>query len=338
MYIKRYTIAAFFLIVLVGWYVYAFITKDSVSIDLLGVTLPSLSIAIWVMVPLIALYIASVIHMSFYSFLGSLRLRKYDKDYEKIIDSMVDAYLGKAVRSNTFKTSRYKLLGSLIDNTVLVPNNELSADTSDEKINEVVRLIENINNGEVVDLKKYNLLPSNALVIQNEKNRYIKGDVKAEDILGHSDKYDTALLEDVYTDFVKVATLSNIEKYKDNLNKLALFEILARINADENSLEISNEVLISILNSLELDKADYIKISTTLSKGMIPEQRIKLFEMLSEEKEEAMDAYLFTLFDLEMLAPVKEILDISQDYEYQNFKAYAALRECGKHYNINLFI
>ena len=45
MYIKRYTIASFILIVLVGWYVYSFITQDSTSVEILGVALPSLSIA-----------------------------------------------------------------------------------------------------------------------------------------------------------------------------------------------------------------------------------------------------------------------------------------------------
>ena len=71
---------------------------------------------------------------------------------------------------------------------------------------------------------------------------------------------------------------------------------------------------------------------------MLPEQRIKLFELLSNDDEAAMEAYLFTLFDLEMLAPAKEILDISQPNEYMPFKAYSSLRDCGKHFDINLFV
>ena len=71
---------------------------------------------------------------------------------------------------------------------------------------------------------------------------------------------------------------------------------------------------------------------------MNPEQRIKLFETLSNENENVMEAYLFTLFDLEMLAPANEILETSQNNEYVYFKAYSSLRECGKHFDINLFI
>ncbi|MDO8455230.1 MAG: hypothetical protein Q7S59_11715, partial [Sulfurimonas sp.] len=134
------------------------------------------------------------------------------------------------------------------------------------------------------------------------------------------------------------APLTIIEKYKLFLSKDALFEILARINADENALSILNETLISLLSAMELLEADYVRIATILSAGMVPEQRINLFSTLSDSHEEAMSAYLFTLFDLEMLEPADEILQNSQPLEYLNFKSYRALKECNKNFNINLFV
>ncbi len=338
MYIKRYTIAAFMFIILTGWYVYAFITQDSMSLDFFGVPLPSLSIALWVAIPMVLLYLASTFHMAFYSLMGSFKLRKYEKDYDKLIDAIIEAYLGKENRNHIFKTSRYKLLGKLVDNTVLFPSQGLTPDTDNEKINNIIKLINDIKNGEVVELKKYSLPSDNALVIQNERNRYKKGDLSAEDILSNANKYDKSLCIEAYTDYVKTAPLYAIEKYKEFLTKEALFIILSRVNADENTLEVSNESLIALFEELDLDKNDYIQISIALASGMVPEQRIKLFETLSEEKEEAMDAYLYTLFDLEMLAPADEILENSQSNEYLNFKSYRALKECNKQFNINLFI
>lgn len=338
MYIKRYTFAAFILIVLVGWYTYSFITQERLSIDIFGIVLPSLSIAVWVIVPLVVLYIASVSHMAFYSMLSGFTHRKYDKDYEKLIDAIVNAYLGKEDRHHSFKTSRYDLLGLITDNTTLFPHDTLKADTSNEKINTVIKLIQDIKNGEVVELKKYSLASTNALVIQNNRNRYTSGVISAEDILSSSDKYDTKLCKDAYIDFVKTAPVYAIENYKNSLTKEALYAILARVNADEDSLEISNETLILLFNFLELNVKDYIKVSSSLATQMLPEQRIKLFETISEENEDAMDAYLFTLFDLEMLEPADEILEISQPDEYLNFKSYRALKECNKNFNINLFV
>ena len=259
MYIKRYTIAALVLIILVGWYVYAFVTQASTSIEFFGVTMPPLSIAMWTVVPLILLYIASVAHMSFYSFLGSLKLRKYEKDYEKIVDAIVDAYLGKENRSHSFKTDRYQLLGALVDNATIFPSAELNSDIDNKKISEILDLINRVKNGESVELKKYSLPSYNQLVIQNEKNRYKNGNITADEILNNGSKYDESICKDVYIDFVKQAPLSAIEKYKKSLTKESLFEILERVNAEENSLEVSNESLISLFNDLELSSDDYIK-------------------------------------------------------------------------------
>jgi len=338
MYIKRYTITALIFIILVGWYVYAFVTQNSMGIDFFGIPLPSLSIALWVVIPLIIFYFASVGHMAFYSFLGSLKLRKYEKDYEKLIDSIVDAYLGKEDRNHQFKTPRYNLLGLLIDNTTLFPSQTLTADTKNEKIDNIINIVEDIKSGNVVELKKFSLSPENALFIQNERNRYKKGDISNEEILKNSTKYDESLCKEAYADYAKIVSFSAIEQYKCLLTKETLFDILARIGAKERALEVSNEELILLFKNLDLDSKDYLKISTILASGVIPERRIKLFESLSEENEDAMDAYLFTLFDLEMLAPADEILENSQSSEYLNFKAYRALKESNKHFNINLFV
>lgn len=336
MYIKRYTIAAAILIALVGWYVYAFVTHESMSIEIFGIHLPSLSIAVWIIIPLVILYLSSVFHMTFYSIMGSLKLRKYEKDYSNLIDSIIDAYLAKKDRNHTFKTERYKMLGSLIDNATLFPNSVTVS--SDVKISAALAAIESIKQGEVVDLKQYSLKFSNALVVQNNRNKYKSGGISAEDILSHSSSYTKDLCQEIFGDFVETSPLYAIEQYKEFLTKESLYKVLKRINATENTLEISNETIISLLETLEIDSKEYINISIALSQGMIPEQRIKLFETLSDGNDDVMDAYLFTLFDLEMVSVANEILSISLQNEFPKFKAYSALKECNKNFNINLFI
>jgi len=339
MYIKRYTIAAIILMALVGGYVFAYVTQDTIGLDFFGIPLPALSIAVWVVIPLFVLYIGSVLHMSFYSIVGSFRLRKSEKDFQTIIDAIVDAYMGKEERHYSFKTEQYKLMGSLLENTALFPIKNLVGKTNNEKLDAALAVIENIKNGEIEDLKSYNLPFENELVIQNERNRYKKDEISTEDILSNSTKYADVLCREVYADFVAKAPLYAIEKYKAYLTKEALYTILARVNADSFTLEIQNDTIMSFLEKLELSKEDYIKLSSVLSQGgMIPEQRIKLFEMLSDKNDEIIDAYLFTLFDLEMLSPANAILDNSQPDEYQNFKAYRALKECNQNFSIYLFV
>lgn len=338
MYIKRYSIASFLLMALMGSFVYMYITQESIALEVLGISIPALPIAFLILLPLLILYIASVLHMLFYSFLSSLKLRKSEKDYEKIINAIVDTYLNKSGRQYNFKTPEYKLMGTLLENIKIFPTTNIET-TGNSKIDTVLNAIEGIKNGEVVDLKSYNLLPTNDLVIQNERNRYKKEELTAETILLNESKYASVLREEVYIDYVQTASLSMIEKYNELLTKESLNVILSRVNAEENTLEISNDVLIILLRKLDLTREDLIKLSSTISRGgMIPEQRMKLFELFSEENEDAMDAYLYTLFDLEMLALADVILDISQTEEYPNFKAYRALKEANKNFNIELFI
>ena len=338
MFIKRYTIASFLFIAVVGGYVQTYVNQSNIAIDLFGIPLPSFPVAVWVVLPLVVLYLASVAHMSFHSLMGSFKHRKYEKDYEKLVESIIEAFLGKEERNNSYKTPRYQLLGALVDNSTIFPSENLALAIDDERIREVIKLIEDVKNGEVVELKKYALSADNHLVLQNDRNRYKKGNINADDILSNADKYSDELCKEAYLEMAKTFTLVSLEKYKAYLTKDALFEILARVNAEENTLEISNDELISLLSNVELCESDYIHVSATLSTSMIPEQRIKLFETLSSEKEEAMSAYIFTLFDLEMLAPADEILDNSQPEEFLKFKAYRALKECNKHFNINLFV
>ena len=338
MHLRRYTVASFLLIAFVGWYVSTFVSSETIGINLFGIEIAPLSISIWTMIPLVVLYIGSIIHMSFYTVVGSLNLRKYEKDYENIINCLSDAYLGKENRFHVFKTPRYKLLGSLIDNTTLFVNNINSTSIDNEKLSNAIKLINDIKNGEVVDLKKASLLIDNPLVIQNERNRYKSQEQSAEEFLSHSDKYNAELLKEIYVTFVKTSPLYAIESYKQFMSNESLFNILSRVNADENTLDVPNETLISLFEELQLTGDDYIKISEALAFGMIPEQRIKLFETLSDTNEKAMEAYLYTLYDLEMMAPADAILELSQVDDYQNFKAYRALKECNKNFNIKLFV
>lgn len=338
MHIKRFTIASLLYIAIIGWYISTFVSDGTTSVNILGVVMPSLSNSIWVMLILLFLVIGSIIHIAFYSVVESLQLRKYEKDYEKIIESISDAYLGKENRLHLFKTPGYRMLGSLIDNSTVFPNNVMSESIEDEKIRTTLKLIEDIKNGEVVDLKKLNLSIDNSLVIQNDRNRYKDGSVGVKEFLSHPDKYNAGLLSEIYVDCVKTAPLSEIEAYKSFITKEALFNLLTRVNADEHTLVISNESLISLFDMLDLNTQDYLDIAASMSCCMIPEQRMKLFETLSEKNDAAMDSYLFTLYDLEMLAPADAILDISQADEYLNFKAYRALRESDQHFNINLFV
>jgi hypothetical protein len=273
--------------------------------------------------------------MTYYSLKSFFKLRNYQKDYTMLVDMIMDELLNKEHHYH-FKTQPYKLLAKVLENTSMTIDDNIEL-TDNEKVNTILNMLSDIKDGKVVDLKKFNLDTTNPIMVQNQKNRMMSLDLSSEEILSKSEKYSQDILEKAYMNYVAQAPMYAIEKYKEFITKDALFIILARVNSEENTLEVSNESLLSLMDRLELNKSDYMSISKELSIHMIPEQRIKLFEELSQKDEEANDAYFYTLFDLEMVEKAKECLESVGPDDAIRFRAYLALKESGHNYNINLF-
>ena len=337
MFIKRYTVAAFILMALIGAYFYISFPNEKLAIAVLGINLPSMSIAVWIVLAMFVLYLSTVGHMLFYSVVGSFRLRKFRVDSETFVDSVRDALLGRIERHHMYKTDRYGVFAKVLDASRLDVLKAIPA-TGDEKLDQTIELLNKIKNGEHVDLKKYRLSQKNPLVQQNDLNAYNAGEIAEEQILNNAGKYSEELVSLVFTNYAKTAPLNLIEKYKAFLSKKVLFKIVERVNADENILEISTDSLVALFSEVELDEEGLISLSATLAANMLPDERIKLFKTLSDENDIAIPAYLYTLFDLEMIAPAEDILENSQPDEFIYFKAYKALKDCHKHFNIDLFI
>jgi hypothetical protein len=336
MYIKRYSISVAIFAILLGVYI-NFLYPQSIEIGFFGINLPALPVAVLVIIPIVLLYIATVFHMLFYSLVGSFKVHKYEKDFDRMMQSVGDALLCKENRHFEFKTPKYKQLGKLVDNLHVSPD-ALMPLIEDEKLAAIIKVVSRVKNGEVADLRKFNLPTDNLLMILNDKNRYDAHEISAEDVLSRPSRYSNELCKRAYVDATKLSSLSVIEKGKEFMSFEALKNILSRINSDQNQLPTNNETLIDLITILKLTEKEYIELSQILSKNMIPEQRIRLFEILSEKDDDATGSYLYTLYDLEMQYPANEILANSQWDEYLKFKAYRALKECNKHYDISLFV
>ncbi len=337
MYIKRYSVAAFILMGLVGAYFYINFQNTHFAVDVMGIHSASLPLAFWIVLSMALLYLATVTHMIYYAIKGAFNLRRFRIDSETFVESLSDALLGRVERQHKYKTERYKLFSKLVDNGRLELLREIPP-TGEVIIDEAIRVIEKVERGEYVDLHKFHLSAQNPLTHQNAINAYNAGEIGEEQILNNIEKHPEDLVALAFSNYTKMAPLNVIEKYKTLMNKEILFTIVSRINAKEHALEISTESLIKLIDEVEMGEDDYIRLSLTLSENMMPDERIKLFKMLSDKSESVIPAYLYTLFDLEMIAPAVEILENSQPDEFIYFKAYKALKDCNQNFSIDLFI
>lgn len=336
MYLKRYSVAAFFFMLVVGWYVYAFVNAGQTSLDLFGIQLPALPIALLVVVPIFVFFIATIGHMSFYSLKGYFKLRAYRKDYEKLLVTFQDRLLGK--ESNTsYKTPRYKLLGKLLENVSIYPSKE-DIYIENEKLASIFKVYKDVKAGSVVDLKAYNLEKENALFEQNITNRYNENPEDYEWVLAASSKYPQALAQKAYLQLCQEGTAQLILKHNALMHKEALFALITRVNQAEKSFKITHENILNFIKEMNFDESEYVELSKAFKNDINPDERLKLIETLKENDDKATAAYLYTLFDLEMVSTAEEFLENTEKGEYERFKAFVDLKHANHHYNIELFV
>lgn len=336
MQLKRYTIASFILMILVAMAVYS-IDNGTISFDLLGMHFPNLPIAFWVVVPLVIMYLASLLHMGVYALVGNYKLRRLNKDHEKMVDALRDSLLGVGERNYVYKSDAYKLMGKLIDNSMIMPYETLRS-IGNEKIDEVLQLMRDVKEKKNVEIKKFHLPSTSSIAIQNNLNRFERGEMDADSVLSRPESYGEIVCAKAYESYVKTASVGSVMKFKHLFTKTSLLDFVQRINASENGIQISNEELVSIFSGLKLETKDWIDLSEAMSKNMLPEQRIRLFEMLSENNDDAMEGYLYTLYDLQMIDTANEILNNTSNNDYLIFKAYRDLKKANKHYDIAIFL
>ena len=111
--------------------------------------------------------------------------------------------------------------------------------------------------------------------------------------------------------------------------------LVARFAKDE--INLSNDEILELLNSDKISK-DSFGISAAMLKSKIaPDAIIGIFERLKNERQEAQEAYVYLLFEFEMLERAQEVLAGLEAGEYQNFRTLLYLRQSGKNVPTDLF-
>ncbi|MCF6201885.1 MAG: hypothetical protein L3J42_07175, partial [Hydrogenimonas sp.] len=299
MHIKRYTLASIVLIAAVGGYVYYMITKDTYTVELLGVNV-SLPIAVWIVVPMALLYIASLFHMLYYGFKGYLQKRRTERDLAKLSDALYWDIL-KAPKKHSYDDREIRKIGVVLDSGC---EDFFGVDKSecDERVKEALEMVEAINRGEYVDMKKVSLDISNPLVVKNWLNFLKNEPARAEEILRRPESYDKRVVHEALKIFVESASESQLEKYKEMIEIDTLLHLLDTMkDEDKEKPRISLEFLETLLETMDVSEEDYLQIAQRLSKLYTPDEVLRFFEKRVAADENAFKANIFVLIEFEML-------------------------------------
>ncbi|NPA73924.1 MAG: hypothetical protein GXO12_04365 [Epsilonproteobacteria bacterium] len=333
--IKRYAIFAILFLVAVGVYVYTF-NGGTYTLTVFGVPL-TLPVALWIILPAVVIAIGSILHMLYYSIKGYFIQRNLQKDYKTFLKFSKSRILGLEEDGN-FKTTWYKLPARILKHFRFDATKDPD-DIEDEEIKNTILDLKKIEKGESVNLKKYKLPEDNYFVRKNKLNKLAEDKRYAEEILNEcqDDKKDDEICKQAFEVYATYTTYSNIKKQGFKIDKALFEKLLDRIIDPDDFFSIENDELYELIKSFDYSKTEYVKLAKKLKQFLNPETLISLYEKLSTEKDAAMQAYLYILFEYQMIDKAREILESSAKNELEKFKYFLFLRDNGKNFDIDIF-
>ncbi len=333
--LKKYIFFSFLLMLIVGGFVYSQI-DSRYTFDFLGVPV-SLPVAVWIVIPMFLMFLASFFHMAYYSFKNFMVLKKYKKDYDALVDSVAWSLM-REPKGHNYKTAEAKNLGAVTDRSKMEPV-DLRIETKDERLKKALDYVKDIVNGIYVEIDGFKLSTTNDLMVQNIRNRLKEEPTYSGVVLKKCEEYPADLCKECLKVYLGFSDISKVKEYVKLFDKDMLFYLIDYAKEHEN-FKIDYEDLLFILQEMKesFQAKDYIALAKRIKNLLSPDERLKFFELLKTRDEKAEGGYLYTLFDLEMIEKAKEFFETTQEGEWENFKAYLELKECGRNYPLDLFV
>ncbi len=330
---KKYLLFGLVLVIATGLYVYS-LTEGVYAISLAGITL-SLPIAVWITVPIAILYIATLVHLMFYGTLGFFRLKKIKNDAERFLANEKKALLGKKIDDNNYKSEIFKLSGKVLPLLNIDPKRYSGYRIHDDGIADILEVKQKVYSGEVVDLSRFNLQPDNALMTKNYENMLKDDKSYAATILRKCS--DKNLCQKAAIAMAEYSPVSELKKYDVKITEEILYKLIDRLGEDK--LDLSNDKILDYAKELDFDSHKLIELVKKLKDKLSPDERVKFATaLIAKFPEDGADAYLYTMFDLQMIDKVRDFLDNSGKQEYIKYKHLLFLKDSGKNFDIDMFI
>ena len=318
-----YIFAALVLILIVGGLAYS-VNPEYYRVEMVNISLP---IAAWIVLPMLLLFLFTLAHMLFYGIKNYFLLKRWHKDTNTLEDALYWSLV------NEPKEQSYTI-DEVGGAAVLL--GKASIDVSDDvegltpRLARVVNIIRKIKNGEYIDLKEEKMSkvfkPGNPILIQNRLNCLESDDEFVEGVMKATSEYSEVVQQEALHIFAQKADFVKARKYAkvyDVKNFLAMLEPIT----PHDKLELTIEILAEFVEALELKCEDYIKVALITKKYFRPEENLNLFRDYQKEDERAQNAYLYLLFEYELLEQASNYLDEQEADEFVKFRALNTLKK-----------
>lgn len=304
------------------------------SLTVMGVTI-NLPVAVWIALPLLLLFLLTLLHMTYHGTRGYFQRRKWVRDAEELQDALYWALLQEP-KEHHYSIPKMKEGAPLLNvSRVQVVGNTHGLS---DKLMQTIEWVKKIENGEYVDLRAKKverfLSKNNPLVIQNQINRIDHERNFAEDVLQARESYAPSVVERALDVLVGREDLYKLKRFLPMMEKKHFYRLLERIDHKED-IGFSPEMAKIFTVHFPLECPDYIRLLQTTLRRFTPDENLALFNKLAGEKEIAQNAYLYLLFEYEMLDDAEKFLEEHDENEFKPFRALLILKREKHHFRID---
>jgi hypothetical protein len=327
-----YIFAALTLGAIIGAVTYT-INPNNYLVEIMGINF-NFPVAVWVVLPMVALLLFTVIHMVFYSLKGYFKLKKWQRDAATLDDALYWSLV------NEPKEQKYAM-EEIKSSAVLLGKSSLNILDSVEGLNprltKVVNILNKIKNGEYVDLKEQKMAKvfneGNPHLVQNRLNRLESDSEFVEDVMKSSSQYSDLVRAQALEIFARKETFYKARKYAKIFDVKNFKVMLSRANFEED-MGLNSEILNDFMNVLKLSCADFVEIANVTKKQFAPDENLSLFKRYQTENTKAQNAYLYLLFEYELLDEAHAYLDEQDENEFIKFRALYELKKEHKKFKL----
>jgi hypothetical protein len=327
-----YIFSALALMAIIGAFTYT-IAPDNFIVEMLGINF-NFPIAVWIILPMLLLFLFTLAHMLFYGLKNYFKLKKWERDTNTLEDALYWSLV------NEPKEQKYAI-GNIKDAAVLLSKASLNMSDNVEgltpRLAKVVNIIQKIKNGEYIDLKEEKMgkvfNDGNPILIQNRLNHLKEGDKFVEDVMKSASNYSLPVQKEALRLFSAKEDFETARKYAKVFDIEHFFVMLSRLQP-EDDLGLTKEILSDFVDALKLTCADFIKVAHVTKKHFKPENNLALFRQYQKENPKAQNAYLYLLFEYELLDQVEAYLEEHESTEFIKFRAFYKLKRQNSKYRM----
>ncbi len=330
---KRYVFFTVVLVVLFAIYLTYQFQESMHTLVFFGINV-TLPIALWVILPMLAVSFFSILHLAFYGFKNFLSSKAIAKD-KLAFSKIAKSALLKQEFEGKYKTDLFALPEKMLS---LLSKPSEGESLEDEELKNICSILVELENGEVVNLKPYKLSKDNPLVIKNAFNQLKKDPKSASEVIKTCSNMESELGKAAFDALVQNASYTEIKRHNIPLNADQAITLLKRHIEQDDTLFMADKDIEELLSSSELSESEYVQSAKVLKKKLNPEFLVSIYEKIYNEHSQAVKAYVYVLFELQMLDKAREVLANMDEEDAQAFNSYLFLRDNGRKTDIAYFI